>query len=126
MMRTLTPAANRFAMAIEIECSLRYQLEMSSLTVSWLMYCTRMLVTFVFDEKYTWSAAADGRATSAAHATTARRMDGRAARRRRGIRRRVESGRSDMMSGPWNGKRARKAHAFGRRQFEQFIDAVDG
>src|SRR5580765_8162299 len=44
------------AMAIEMECSLRYQLEMSSRTVSWLMHCTRMSVTFVFDEKNTCSA----------------------------------------------------------------------
>jgi hypothetical protein len=51
MMRTGTPAAQRLAMAIEIECSLRYQLEMSSRTVSLLMYWTRMFVTLVFDEK---------------------------------------------------------------------------
>jgi hypothetical protein len=55
MMRTgtlgpFTPL-NLFAMAIEMACSLKYQLEMSSRTVSALMALTRILVTLVVDEK---------------------------------------------------------------------------
>jgi hypothetical protein len=45
------PGCQRLAMAIEIECSLRYQLEMSSRTVSWLIYCTSTFVTLVVAER---------------------------------------------------------------------------
>src|SRR6185369_17288898 len=75
-----------------------------------------MFVTFVLDEKYTWSAAADGRAVRDAHAVRTRIRPFET----------IESSRLHMMSGPRNGERARNGHGLGRRQLEQVVNALDG
>ena len=51
MIRTGTPAAQRFATAIETECSLRYHEDRSTRTVSVLIFWTMRLVMSVVSEK---------------------------------------------------------------------------